>query len=483
MVTIFRYRFFFLLLFATAAVLTLLFPGCDNDASAESRSLTFVGGEIVNPKAKYLVLKRNGKVVDTINLGSNNKFSYAIQNAETGIYVIKHPPETENIYIYPGDSLLIRVNTLAFDESIHFSGIGSERNNFMKQMFLQDEKNTDLILSYYKIHPEVFEKKADSIYEERLRQLETARQKRQFPDDFVELAQKVIKYESYDLRERYLYLVHKYYKSYLKEIPETFTKYRDSVDFNDEMLQTNPAYRRFIENYLINYSLKWCATSSIDDDDCSSLTNNNNILYRIEKAADLLETPRLRNYFLTKLGVLGVAMANKEEEMVAVLNLLKKLNYPDSDLRDLRQMAAIQVAYLPGTSLQEAPVLNIKGEEVKLKTIVYKPTIVFLWSLYSRNHEKDHQLIRNLRKKYPEISFVGVNVDVGETQEWQKVVRDNGYNSQQEFQLDQTQIKKRLFQYYLNKLLFLDSSGRVIIGDAFINSPELEGRILEFLNR
>ena len=465
-------------------MVTILFFGCNSEASNNNRSSsTTIGGEIINPTTRYLILKRNGKVIDTIPLGADNKFSYQIQDPEEGLYIVKHPPERQNLYIYPGDSLLFRVNTLAFDESIHFSGIGSKRNNLMKEMFLKDENNTDLILSYYKTNPTVFARKTDSVYSARLKELEEGRQKENYPDDFVQLAQQVIKYESYDLRERYLYLIHKYYKNYVKEIPESYKDYRKEVDFNDKRLQCHTAYLRFIEDYLINKSLQWCAGSGNDYSDCSDLTDNQNVLFRIREAANLLELPALQNHFLTKLSVLGVAMANEQKEMIAILDLLKELNYNQEDLADLRQMATIQLAYLPGTTLGTARLLDVKGQQVTVDKVVTRPTIIFLWSLYNRNHQKDHQTIRNLRKKYPEINFVGINIDVGEIDEWQKAIAENGYNVQREFMLGQTQINKRFFQYYLNKLLFLDSSGKVVIGDAFINSPDLESRILEYLNR
>ena len=39
-----------------------------------------------------------------------------------------------------GDSILIRLNTKEFDESLVFSGQGSEINNFLIEMFLAHEE-------------------------------------------------------------------------------------------------------------------------------------------------------------------------------------------------------------------------------------------------------------------------------------------------------------------------------------------------------
>ena len=443
----------------------------------------YIGGEIVNPNARYLVLKKNGLVIDTLPLNEKNSFSYKFNHPEEGIYLIKHRPETQNIYLYPGDSLLFRVNTLAFDESIHFSGTGAHRNNLMAEMFLEDEANTDLILSYYKTPPAEFERKADSIYEERLRQLEQTDQKRGFSDEFVELARKVIDYESYDFRERYIYLVHKYNKEYLPKISKRFHDYRTQVNFNDQSLQSSTGYRRFIDNYLINQWLKSCANGSSDSRDCFDLTSTGNILARLDNVAELIHLPHLRNYFLTKLGVLGIVTADSKEDMASILQSLQEKNFAAEELKDMRQLAAIQTAFVPGTQLQSAPLITARGDTLSIKEVLNQPTVLFLWSLYNRNHQQDHALIRGLRKKYPQVNFVGLNIDVGEREDWLAAVEDNGYNSKKEFQLGQTGINKKFFQYFLNKLLLIDSTGKVVIGDAFINSPELESHILLLLNK
>lgn len=467
-------------LFSTTAL--LLYTGCKEDVISHSTS-AFIGGEIINPNSRYLVLSRNEKVLDTIPLDNKNRFSYRIDSVQPGQYLIQHRPETQNIYLAPGDSLLLRVNTLAFDESLHFSGRGDERNNFMAEMFLQDESNADLLLSYYKIEPSEFAEKTDSILKERIKSLEKADQKREFSDDFTELAHKTINYESYDLRERYLYLIKKYFPEFTAKIPKDFYSYRDKVDFNEAELQSSPGYKRFIDNYLINFSLDWCAQSNLDDTDCFDLTSTENISSRLEKASELIQLPTLRHYFLTKLGVLGIVMAHKREEIVDILDLLEEEGYPEKDLEDMKQLGNIQLAYLPGTQLRNLPLLNSSGEEVEFEKVVDMPTIIFLWSLYSKDHEENHEIVQGLRKKYPEINFIGINTDIGETQAWKNILNRFGYDQSKEFQLGNTRIKKEFFQYYLNKLLFLDASGKVIIGDAFINSPEFENRILEFLNK
>lgn len=461
----------------------ILLAGCDG-SSKKNNATTYVGGEIVNPKSNYVVFKKDGKILDTVYLDSRNKFSYKIDSAQSGLYLIQHRPETQNIYLTPGDSLLLRANTLAFDESLHFSGSGAEQNNFLAEMYLMDENNADLLLSFYQTDPSTFIKVTDSIRTERLNSLDRMSKKYAFSKDFVQIAEKLIQYESYDLLERYTYLFNKYRKGASDKLPEDFHNYRKNVRFNEKSLQSSPAYKRFIDNYLINQSFEWCARQDFDENDCYKLSDAENIKSRIRMVDDLIRVPSLRRHFFSKLASLGIIMAHSREEILDIIDLLEELGYSKEGLDDLKQLGSIQLAYLPGTTLKEVPLINTKGNPEPFEDIINKqPTIIFLWSIYSPRHREDHQLIQSLRKKYPEINFVGINLDVGEVTSWSIAVEKYGYNKDKEYQLGATNVDKRFFKYYLNKLLFLDPSGKVIIGDAFIDSPEFESRILEFLNR
>ena len=429
------------------------------------------------------MIKHKGTILDTVQLNDKNRFSYKIENAKKGLYIIQHKPESQNIYISPGDSLLLRANTLAFDESLHFSGEGSAKNNFMAEMFLQDENNSQLLLNFHEYSPQVFLQKADSIKQERLNSLQKASEKRKFSNDFNALAEDIISYENYDLKERYTYLVNKYYKDYSKQFPANFHDYRKDIDFNSVALQCSPGYKRLLENYLINYSLSWCAGSGLDQSDCYSLTNPENVISRLRKAGELVKAPTIRERLLEKIAVRGIVTSKSREDIISILQELKAQNMEKDDLEEMRQLGTIQLAYLPGTSLLNVPLLNMAGAIVRMEDIINKPTIIFLWSIYNDEHEEEHELVNQYRRKYPEVKFVGINLDLAEEPAWRVAVRQNGYDPKTEFQLATTTIKKEFFSYFLDKMLFLDSSGEVKAGDIYLTSPEFESQLVGLLNQ
>lgn len=458
-----------------------LFSGCGE--SNEETDTAYLAGEIVNPTSDQIIIKRNGRVLDTILLNENNRFTYKIDSVENGLYLIEHTPETQNIYISPGDSLLLRANTLAFDESLHFSGKGFAKNNLMAEMFLQDESTAHLLLNFYRYTPQRFGEIADSIRTERESLLEKSNKDHEFSEEFINLSKDIIAYENRDLRERYTYLVNKYYKKYGRQIPPDFHDYRENIDFNNRELQCSPGYKRFLQNYLINYSLTWCANSGLDEKDCYDLTNVDNVNARLRKAGELIQLPTLREYILKKIAVRGIVMADSREDIISILKVLQEQKFSEEDLEEMKKLGTIQLAFLPGISLAAVSLVNMEGELVKFGEVIDRPTVVFLWSNYTEGHVEEHKRIKQLRKKYPAINFMGINLDVGEEPAWRVAVRKNNYNPNYEYQLGPTRIEKEFFSYYMDKLLFLNSAGEVVKGDAVLTSPGFETHLLEFLNR
>ena len=109
----------------------IVFSACQDNDSSKKRDYTYIGGEIVNPNVDYVILFSEKGVGDTVKLDRNNRFIYKVKNLKDGIYSFKHNPENQLILLEKGDSLLFRLNTFEFDESLVFSGDGARKNNFL----------------------------------------------------------------------------------------------------------------------------------------------------------------------------------------------------------------------------------------------------------------------------------------------------------------------------------------------------------------
>lgn len=71
----------------------------------------WIGGEIVNPKTDFVVFYKDECIIDTVKLDNKNFFLYKNDELHEGLYSFRHN-EYQLFYVEPGDSLMLRVNTV-----------------------------------------------------------------------------------------------------------------------------------------------------------------------------------------------------------------------------------------------------------------------------------------------------------------------------------------------------------------------------------
>ena len=122
----------FMKLYFTLICILLTIIGCKKDSNEVTTDYAYLGGEIINPNTNYIVLSKNEVILDTVKLDGRNRFLYKIDELNEGLYTFRHGGEFQLILLEPKDSLLFRLNTLDFDESLVYSGIGDKKNNYLK---------------------------------------------------------------------------------------------------------------------------------------------------------------------------------------------------------------------------------------------------------------------------------------------------------------------------------------------------------------
>lgn len=463
-------------------LVAILVASCQDNTKTNEITGSFLGGEIVNPNQDFLTLEREGELIDTIFLDKRNRFKYVFKDNDLGLFTIRHQPESQILFVEENDSILLRLNTLEFDESLMYSGKGAEKNNLLMEMFLQNEQNNDLILSYYKISPQEFLKKTDSIHQERLAKLNTLNEVHEFSDAFLNIAKKGIDYEYYDLRERYAFLINKYFTEFRKKIPQDFFDYRKQVNFNDEDLTSHYIYQRFLDNYLKNRSLEYCITHNLGRP-CFSLSNVENLERRLKLADSLFKNDNLRKHFIKKFAKNQIIFSENDKQISGTLSLVETLGFSDDLINQLKALGKVHRSFFIGENIKDKELVTPKNQNKSYQEIVKRNSIIFYWSVYSSNHHKElHHRINELRNKYPEIDFIGVNIDATEPKIWKKTLSNFDYNQDFEYQIKELKCDKSLYNNYLNKILFVNKKGEIVRGDIQINDPDFENYVLEFLN-
>ena len=182
---------------------TLLLNSCKSE---NTKGYAIFSGQIVNPTATNIYLKKFGKVVDSSKVDDFNRFSFKINNPDDGLYEFSYNKESQLIYIEENDSILLHINTFNFDESIAFSGEGYKKNNFITSLYLQNEMAEDFLVRNSALKPHLVSAKIEDQLNRNLAQIEKIASQVNLSKDYLKFAKKAAHLQYYDLKERFYFL-------------------------------------------------------------------------------------------------------------------------------------------------------------------------------------------------------------------------------------------------------------------------------------
>jgi len=140
----------FLLLLAFVLIFTACQPFQEED------KIVILNGKIENPNTELLIFTVSDLpedlIKDTVYLNEDGTFKTSFELPECRPVRLYDGKESTQMYLCPGDSVFITLNTEEFDESLHYEGNGAKKNNILAEYYLKfkDFENKDFI-SFYKI--------------------------------------------------------------------------------------------------------------------------------------------------------------------------------------------------------------------------------------------------------------------------------------------------------------------------------------------
>ncbi|MEE9406596.1 MAG: hypothetical protein V3V28_00840 [Polaribacter sp.] len=387
------------LLIYTLFLTLTLFVGC----TSNEENSTYFGGKIINPKSNFVTLHSMEKIVDTLFLDKNNKFIGKLENFNEGLYYFIHGNENQYIYLEPLDSLMLRLNTWDFDESLVFAGKGSKRNNVLIDCFLEEEKDYKTNYKFNKLEPKEFKRKTDSLIQLKIDSYNNYIENN--PEEtfgFKSLLKVALTYPIYSRIERYPIVYTKYSKT--KEFPKTdtdFYNYRKEITINKDSLMYYSAYSQYVKNYLYNitYSLGY---KPMTNEYSTNFTND--LLKTIDATVC---TPESKNAFL-KQTVIGHfyrrSTCNIDEK---VFNTFFDLSANKKDLKQVRLLLNDSKYLKKDTKIPNFTLIDFtNGNHSISKIIKNKKSCLFFWNpeYFSKNYISSR--VKYLSEKFPEIQFL-----------------------------------------------------------------------------
>ncbi len=474
------YSSFFLVLSLLA--ISAVFVSCEET----NTGTTYFTGKIINPRNNFIVLKDHQGVHDTIRLNDDGSFFKKYESLPAGLYTFTHPNEYQSIYLAPGDSISMRLNTRAFDETLAFSGSHNKENNYLINLFTRLEiENPDLWNHYKNKSPKEFKSYIDSMRHVEHQRLDDFVEEHHLDDQFICHAQQVIDFAGWSKLERYAY-AHYGKNNFLmsKFIPETFFSHRKDLDIDNPALLNNYAYRPYVNSLISHLAFKRTATEL----GSGKHVNRNDIKYhsnRLSVIDSLFTTATIKDNFAANNTRNFITSSRSSKDINTLLDQFLSITENESVKNQITDIAATYISLNPGNMIPDIAIHNINREQMSLSDRINKLSVLFFWSDNDREYAiKVHDQIRDLRKKYPEIDFVGINLDDSNTDQWKMANERYKFDHNQEFQIVNTSpVTHKLALRNRNRSMLIDDKMMIVDPSINIFHYQIETTLLGYINK
>ena len=430
-------------------------------------SSVFFAGEIVNPTSDKVVLFRGDEPLDTAYLDQFNRFAIELDTIVDGLHHFLHHPEGQYVYLEKGDSIQLRLNTINFDESLVYSGIGEEINNFMVEMFLVDEVEERQVYGLYKLEPEIFAAKIDSLRNSKLKGLEDLNVEFALSEGAYETAKAGIEYANYIYMEAYpFYHRKKTGEKIFHSLPADFYNYRQEINFNyNELVYLRPYYN-FMKYHLGNVAYMSCMDKCGDIElESNQLHFNKHKLFLIDS---LVQHKELRDNLYRNVAVDYLLKHDNEENLGEFIDNFREMSANNRHMGEINQLYDGIKRIQPSKELPELVLYSLDDNPVSLADLSKgKKTVFYFWSGSEMGHFKNiNKRVANLKSKYPQYNFIGINLRT-DLNRWKSLVETHNLNPSEQFRADDyATIMYTLVISEMNKSIIAKDG---VIHDAFAN--------------
>jgi len=448
-------KYFFFLLLAISLV------SCKDGFIGENH-VAYFGGEIENPKNNFVVFMKNDKVVDTFYLDKNNRFFHKFDSLTPGLYSFKHDPEYQYVFFDKNDSLMIRLNSNDFDNTLMFCGRGDEKNNFMMELYLKDMKLKNELFDVYEQPEKIFSKYIDSS-NQNIKNLYNKRKSFiNWSEEFDEVAKANILL-NYAYKKEVFPIVHEFKtgENIKTKLPKSYYNYRKKIDVNQANLLYYSPFIIYMTSMLNNIVL----TKSKGDLDDMSLENN---IKKLEIVDTLIKNKHVKNLVVNNIANMYLLSDQCSINNGKFFTLYSKM-VSDENMKAKVMKTASNIQKLRNNNvLPEINVLDTNNKKVQISKLITKKTIIYFWTKQSDSHSfYSHKKVDELKAKYPDIQFIAININ--NTQEdWLKEINAKKYSNSIELRaIDFEELQNKWVINKVYRTLIINKNGT--INNAFVS--------------
>ena len=422
----------------------LTLSSCKND-----NKQTFFNGKILNKSSEKIILSVDENPLYNSIISESGNFSITIDSLESGLYNFFLQPEFQYVILEEGDSIYIRLNSLDFDESLVFMGKGSEKNNFLIDVFLKNEEHNDILNSYYNASFDDFLIKVDSLFNNQKELFKEFKQNNRLSYLSENLILDAIKYPLLEKIQSYLVSNN----LDLNRLEIDYSKYE--IDFNNNSISSYKPYIDFI--YLYSFNLT------------KSISNYNFQVKRLKILDSLVQSDNIKSKLFRFLAFEILLNEKSLKEKRIFFEEFKNISDYSSINNEVEILLKNQLQLSQGKSFPNIKGYDLNGSIKDISTISNKK-IIFFWSYDQNAHFNSiYQKINSLENKYLSHKLISLNIN-DDFDKWKSNYKPTK---------NVTELQTNDFEY-MSKKLILDNLNKVFIVDEN-NIIQAIGNINDFI--
>lgn len=386
--------------------------------------VAYFGGEVANPSKPYVLFCKNNIVIDTLFLKKDNTFFKKFDSLTPGLYTFKNEPEYQYVYFDKNDSIKVHIDSKDFDESIVFCGRGDQKNNFLMDMYLRNEKDKNNMFEVFDYKLDKFNTYINKINNLNKKYYTAKKAEIKWSDDFDIYANGIVNFPYYTKKEIYP-IIHKMRtgENVSDKLPKDYYAFRKNIDYSNKELTEFSPFVMYLDHMLnnvgaINYH------NHFSEIDLALKTNIN----KLNIADTLIKNEKVKNIVLNNIALKYLL---EDQNMVNNQEFLKtyhKYSTDNSKKNEILKIGnAIQLLTV-GKKLPEVKLINSNGKSISSNDIIKQKTVLFFWSEKLNSHLiAVHKKVIELKKQYPDYNFIAINLD-DNIDQWKKDVRKYNFN-------------------------------------------------------
>lgn len=433
---------------------------CSSTKKESNSDTVLFAGEIVNPTTNQVVLYKGREKIDSAQLDDKNRFKFTLTSIENGLYNFSHSPEYQYVYLEKGDSLMARLNTIYFDESLIFSGSNEDLNNFLLDLFLAtEEEEASMFAKFYELEPVDFIAKIESLKNEKMERLNELKTEVNMSLDGYQFLTEDIEYTYNRYKEIYPFQhKRKTFEENMHNLPINFYSYRQHLNYNNQHLTYLRPYYDFMKAHFGNLSYMFCKKEC----DPNALGTSKQLHFNRHKLNlidSLVVEKELRDNLFRNVAVdYLLKKQDSPENAELFINEFKKVSKNNIHFEEIDNLYQGIINLQPFKTIPNLSVVSFDNKTTTLPEIAKNKKVLFyFWSGNNKNQYQDiFNRVSVLQEKRPDHEFVGINLKT-DIDEWRTILKSLGVDYKTQYHTDN--FKK------LTETLVLDKMNKAIITD------------------